>query len=156
MNECRSQNDVILAAPTAALSWSDLRVPGAIAKLVRELARVHRRCDKEPEDGSATFVVLLDLDQKLIALAEVIGSSHFATARRALRGAIRHDATSIIVGIPRSGHRSRPTNTDFAFSKALRDGSRALGVTLLDLVIVTEDEYYSFREFGMIQEGPRG
>jgi len=94
-------------------------------------------------DGREHFVlVALDRRHRMISAAVLTIGSAPATVvdvRQVLVTALRADATAIIVGHNHPSADPAPSNEDINVTRRLRAGCDAVGVVLLDHIVVTAD-----------------
>lgn len=64
--------------------------------------------------------------------------------------ALKSGATSIIVSHNHPSGQLYPSSKDEDMTKKLKEGSRYLGISLLDHIIATSDGYYSFADEGKL------
>lgn len=128
------------AAP--APFFSDLSAPAHIAQLGRHLL------SQEPEIRQ--YVFLLDAEQKLFAFMEVPSERVAALiVRDVFRFALLDNAASVAFCALRSGG-VVPRAGDYALLQQLSEAAGVLGLQLYDHLLVSNDEYYSFRELGLL------
>lgn len=105
-------------------------------------------------DRQEHFVVLsIDSGRRLIAKRVVfIGTvdTVMAHPREVYAGAVADFATSIIVAHNHPSGDPTPSRQDITATQQLVAAGQILGVKLLDHIIVTEREHYSFIASGMI------
>lgn len=104
----------------------------------------------EHEEMHAAF---LDLKGRLIRDVMVsVGtiSSSLVSVRELLIEALRRRAVGMLVVHNHPSGQCDPSEEDIATTWAIRDGCQAVGITLLDHIIVAQNSYYSFREHQML------
>uniref|UniRef100_UPI003F68EBC6 RadC family protein n=1 Tax=Streptococcus pluranimalium TaxID=82348 RepID=UPI003F68EBC6 len=84
------------------------------------------------------------IEQRTIFIGGV--SRSVAEPREILHYACRNMATAIIVSHNHPAGSKEPSHNDTVFTKSLKNSCEALGVVLLDHIIVTRESYYSYRE----------
>jgi len=62
--------------------------------------------------------------------------------------ALKANATSIIVAHNHPSGNLKPSSADISFTKKLKEGARLLDLSLLDHIIITTENYYSFADQG--------
>ena len=88
------------------------------------------------------------LNQQVVA----VGGSNSATIspREIFFEAAKSHASAIIVAHNHPSGICRPSNLDIETTEHIRTVGELLGITLLDHIILTKDEYFSFSEHGML------
>jgi len=118
----------------------------AVAILRQEL--VTERGDRE-----CMAVLYLDGRSRVVG-SEVVamGGMHgmTTTTKEVLRGAIAGCASGIILGHNHPSGSPEPSREDVELTAVIDAGCRAVGIHLLDHVIVTEDAHTSFHERGLL------
>ena len=102
-------------------------------------------------------VLLLDGRHRFIAADEVsIGTltASLVHPREVFREAIRCAAAAIVLVHNHPSGDPRPSAEDRAVTERLRAAGELLGIRVVDHVIVTTSDYFSFREAGESFEGP--
>jgi len=98
------------------------------------------------------FICLfLDIKNRILA-SEVISTGTINTAavypREILRKIILHDAHSVIFAHNHPSGSCEPSTHDKEFTRIMERGLRDFGVNLLDHIIISKYEYFSFHEYG--------
>ena len=70
--------------------------------------------------------------------------------RMVLVTALNTGATSIIISHNHPSGNLNPSNMDISMTKELKAGCHAIGIDLLDHIIVTADKFYSFTDEGIL------
>ncbi|UCB45397.1 MAG: DNA repair protein RadC [Spirochaetota bacterium] len=70
--------------------------------------------------------------------------------REVFSEAVKERAAKVIVAHNHPAGVLSPSEEDIQITKNLLSASKILGITFLDHIIVTEDDYYSFREEGLL------
>jgi len=100
-------------------------------------------------DQESCFVVPLDVKNKPLGI-QVVGlggpDSCPVNPRMVFRSAILLGASGIIVIHNHPSNDTTPSKEDIDLTKALIEGSKILGITFLDHVIVTDETYKSLRQ----------
>jgi DNA repair protein RadC len=90
---------------------------------------------------------------------QVIGYSLVATGtanmcpvgiREVFQPAVILGACALICGHNHPSNNTEPSSADRQVTNSLRAGGELLGIKLLDHVIISEDEFYSFQEHGAL------
>jgi DNA repair protein RadC len=134
-----------------------------------ELAKRHLIKDIEPLrtmpeilarlDGIRTkqqeYLIALSLDggQRLIAQRTItIGTLNalLAHPREVFADAIVDRAASVIVAHNHPSGQSQPTTDDISLTQQLAAAGQLLGVTLRDHIVVTKNDYFSFRQHHLL------
>lgn len=84
------------------------------------------------------------VDERMVFKGTV--SRSIAESREILHHAVKNLATSVIVAHNHPSGTKTPSSHDDEFTKNLAKSCNLLGIILLDHLIVTRDDYYSFRE----------
>ncbi|MEE0520898.1 MAG: DNA repair protein RadC [Bacteroidaceae bacterium] len=106
--------------------------------------------DLEHEES---WVLLLNNNTRLINCIKLSSGGLTETAvdvRMLLKQAIIHDATCFILVHNHPSGNMRPSNADDDLTRRVREASRAVNMRMLDHVIVSEDDYYSYAENGKL------
>ncbi|OGX05974.1 MAG: hypothetical protein A2Z88_02790 [Omnitrophica WOR_2 bacterium GWA2_47_8] len=98
-------------------------------------------------------VVFLNSQNRIIAIEDMAeGTVNFASPviREILQRALQHFATSIVCIHNHPSGKAVPSNEDRVFTRRLVDAGTALGVKILDHVIIGDEEFHSFADRGEI------
>lgn len=98
-------------------------------------------------------LVMLDAKSKLICDKHIsIGSisSTIVSPREIFKEALRCNAVSIVVLHNHPSGDSRPSNEDVNVTRRLFELGNALGIGLVDHIVIGNGEYYSFKEKGIL------
>ena len=106
-------------------------------------------------DNSREHLVALYLDAKhqVAAYSIVsIGTANYAvvTPREVYQRAIVAGAISIVISHNHPSGSTQPSDEDHKVTKRLHESGQLLGIKMLDHVIVTDTEYYSFSDAGIL------
>ena len=71
-------------------------------------------------------------------------------AREVFEPAIRNLASSVMLAHNHPSGDANPSNEDILITENLVKSGKILGITVLDHIIITKDNYFSFKEKGMI------
>lgn len=77
-------------------------------------------------------------------------NSTIADKRIVIGTALKCAAVSLIVAHNHPSGNLKPSEADLALTKGLREGCTAVSITLLDHIIITKDNYYSFGDEGLL------
>ena len=66
------------------------------------------------------------------------------------RGAVRVNATAIIVAHNHPSGHVRPSDADIRLTKTIQDAARMLDILVHDHIIIGENRFFSFREEGLM------
>ncbi len=101
-------------------------------------------------------VVMLDAKNRLIRqerISEGTLTESLVHPREAFRAAVRESAAAVIFVHNHPSGDPTPSSEDLKLTEKLIDASKVLSITVLDHVIVTEDDYFSFAENGSEASG---
>lgn len=116
---------------------------------VAEMARM--RLASSPHEE--VWVALLDTQNRMVAWERASRGTVNASAvypREILELALRHKAASIILVHNHPGGNPSPSAGDIEITRQLELSAKAIGMRLLDHVIVTDDTCYSLKDDGLI------
>ena len=119
--------------------------PADVANFVRSILT-----DNSREHSVALF---LDGQHQVAAYSIVsIGSANsaIATPREIFQRAIVAGAISIVISHNHPSGSTQPSDEDHNVTKRLHESGTLLGIKMLDHVIVTDTEYYSFSDSGIL------
>lgn len=110
------------------------------------------------EEGKLEFVesvkvMMLNTSLRCMGICTVAvggGSSCAVDVRNILQSALKADAKSIVLAHNHPSGSTRPSSHDDRLTKQVEEGCKAVGIKFADHVIVTSDDYYSYRELGKI------
>lgn len=97
--------------------------------------------------------IYLDAQNKIIeieTIQEGIVNQAVVYPRKIFENALRKKATALILVHNHPSGAVRPSPADINLTKIIRDTGRALNIDVHDHVIVGENNYYSFREEGVV------
>jgi len=127
------------------------KITGAqdINRVCREVLELH----EQPEEKLVCF----DLNTKNVVVAIRVVSVGTINAslvhpREVFKGALLSNAHSIIIAHNHPSGETKPSVPDDQVTKILQAAGDLLQVKLLDHVIVGEEDYYSYREAGKLDE----
>jgi len=109
--------------------------------------------DKLNERKETLIALYLDLsnrvlDYEIVALGN--GNTVIAKPKDILFKAVKLSANGIIIAHNHPQGEAKPSNEDINFTERLIKACKILGFELLDHIILSDDEYFSFREEGII------
>ncbi len=100
-----------------------------------------------------SWVLLLNNNATLIRCVHLSKGGLTETAvdvRMVMKQAVLHEATCIILVHNHPSGNLRPSNADCDLTERISKGARVLNVRLIDHIIVSDKDYYSFAENGKI------
>jgi DNA repair protein RadC len=81
-------------------------------------------------------------------LGEGTVSEAVAFPRKIVEGALRHNATSVILAHNHPGGLAEPSDNDNRLTDAVRKALMTINVTLQEHIIISDDGFYSYRKSG--------
>ncbi len=100
-----------------------------------------------------SFVGLFtDVQYRLVAIEDFGSGALLRVAiypREIIRTALRHNAAAVVFAHNHPSGRAEPSDLDKALTKKLQEAMRCVEVSLLDHLIVTPEEIWSFRANGL-------
>lgn len=110
---------------------------------------LRKLCVEDRGDREVLAVVYLDaalhiLGAEVVAVGSMSGVQ--VTPKELWRGAILACASAVIIGHNHPSGDPRPSDQDVAFTEACRLGGLAVGISLLDHIVVTTDDWWSMHE----------
>ncbi|MFZ4724228.1 MAG: RadC family protein [Paludibacter sp.] len=109
--------------------------------------------------------ILVDLPHEEFWVAMLTGANKVIEMKRLTQGgtnqtvvdlpmllkmAIERSAVTIAVGHNHPSGQNRPSNEDINITNRIKEGCKAVGINLLDHIIIAHDKYYSFSDEGKI------
>lgn len=96
------------------------------------------------------------LDAKLFIKAEKVmqqGSGEDVTVnvRDVIKATIDYNASSIVLSHNHPSGKEKPSNSDIEVTREIMRGLWVLGIKVHDHIIITKNNYYSFRDAGLIK-----
>jgi DNA repair protein RadC len=67
-----------------------------------------------------------------------------------LQIALKVSASAIVVSHNHTGGNLKPSNEDLVVTKKIKEGCQAIGIKLIDHVIITDETYCSFAEENLL------
>ena len=113
-------------------------------------AAMARLGNKGTEEFWAAF---LDSKNRVIAWEQVSKGTVNATPvfpREILATALRLEAVGVILAHNHPGGDPTPSGDDILLTERIREAAEGLDIRILDHVVVTDRDYYSFNEFGRL------
>jgi DNA repair protein RadC len=118
-----------------------LKQPEEVAKVLREIL---------PDNSREHFLALyLSGAHKVIGYSIVstgLANSTLVHPREVFQAAILSGATALLIGHNHPSGEITPSREDRAITKRLKEVAELIGIKLLDHIIVTDNEFYSFNE----------
>jgi len=71
--------------------------------------------------------------------------------RELFRPAIQNNAASVIIAHNHPSGDSKPSSEDVIITKQLKNAGQLLGITLIDHIIITDDNFTSIKSEGLIK-----
>lgn len=99
------------------------------------------------------FVLSFDIRQKMLGIdCSTTGTmtASIVHPRETFKCAIKRHAASIVAAHNHPSGDPEPSEEDIKITKRLTEAGKIIGIELLDHIIVTRSEYFSFKEKGMI------
>lgn len=131
----------------------------------KALERAHFSC---PEDAYAYLaprlryaakeqfvIVLLNTKNRVIGIERISEGSHSCsvlTAAEVFRPAVLQNAAALVAAHNHPSGDPTPSAADAALTESLRRAGVALGIPVLDHIIIGDASYYSFQEYGRLTE----
>lgn len=113
-------------------------------------AAIARLGHKDTEEFWAAF---LDSKNRVIAWEQISKGTVNATPvfpREVLATALRLEAVGVILAHNHPGGDPSPSTEDILLTERIREAAEGLDISILDHIVVTDREYYSFNEFGRL------
>lgn len=109
---------------------------------------------KISHESKEHFVVLsFDVRYKFLGMDVIaIGTltSNIIHPREVFESAIRRHASAIVVSHNHPSGDCDPSDVDYVITKSLADAGKVMGIQVLDHVVVSQDNYFSFANEGLI------
>jgi DNA repair protein RadC len=105
------------------------------------------------EHHEEVYVLFTNRANRVIGISCIAkGGLHGAVVdvRIILQTALKACATGIILSHNHPSGSNRPSTEDISLTKAIETGCKAIGIKLLDHLIVTEERYTSFADEGLL------
>lgn len=105
------------------------------------------------EANEVVLVVVLNTKNEINAIHRTFAgslNSSVAHPREIFRTAIMNNSARIMIFHNHPSGNTEPSEADFAFTRRLVDAGEILGIEVIDHIIVTDTEYLSLREQGLM------
>ena len=123
----------------------DIKNPEAVVKAVRASIR-----DKAKEHFK---LILLNSRNKIICISPISTgtlTTSLVHPREVFKDAIVHSAASVILAHNHPSGDPEPSEDDMKITKKLVESGRILGIEVIDHIVIGKNNFYSFREKGLI------
>jgi DNA repair protein RadC len=132
------------------LKDSKITVHGAkeVAKVFQDILALEDKIEQEKEHY---YVMHLNIRSQVIMVELVtVGTltSSLVHPRETFRRAVMAGAASIIIAHNHPSGGADPSDEDMKVTRVMLDAGNILGITMLDHIIFTTDNYYSFKNNG--------
>jgi DNA repair protein RadC len=122
----------------------------SVASLLQGWLNAQDEIERDKEHG---IVIVLSVRQRLL-LVEVVGvgilDALLLHPREVFRRAITVGGASVIVAHNHPGLECEPSGEDITCTERLRAAGTLIGIAVIDHIIFTPSEFYSFREHDLI------
>ena len=98
-------------------------------------------------------VLYLNSQNKLIAaenLSEGTVSQAVAFPRKIVEAALKHHATTVIIAHNHPGGLPQPSDNDDSITQQIKNALQTVNITLQEHIIIAEDDFYSYRQSGIL------
>lgn len=98
-------------------------------------------------------VIYLNSKNSLIAaetLSEGTVSEAVAFPRKIVEGALKYNATSVIIAHNHPGGVAEPSGNDDAITEQIKNALQTVNITLQEHIIITDNDFYSYRKNGYL------
>ena len=132
------------------LKDSKIQVHGAaeVAKVFQDILALEDKIEQEKEHY---YVMHLNIRSQVIMVELVtVGTltSSLVHPRETFRRAVMAGAASIIIAHNHPSGNVDPSDEDTKVTRVMLDAGNILGITMLDHIIFTKDDYFSFKQNG--------
>jgi DNA repair protein RadC len=132
------------------LKDSKLQVNGAeeVAKVFQDILALEDKIEQEKEHY---YVMHLNIRSQVMMVELVtVGSvsSSLVHPRETFRRAVIAGSSSIIIAHNHPSGDVEPSDADMKVTRAMFDAGNVLGITMLDHIIFTNENYFSFKKNG--------
>ncbi|MDA2921227.1 DNA repair protein RadC [Desulfobacterota bacterium AH_259_B03_O07] len=127
-----------------------LTSPQNVANLLRELLNMENQIDRDKEHFWVIGVNTQNIVKYVDLVALGILDQVLIHPREVFRTAIYHGVASIVIGHNHPGGNREPSDQDQTLTRNLVECSKILSIPVLDHIIITNDNYFSFRELTSI------
>ena len=130
-----------------SFSSREVSSPDVVADVINEVLDLNH----EPQE--IVCEIMLNTKNHIVGVMEVTRGtldSSLVHPREVFRGAILHNAASIILCHNHPSGDSAPSREDMKVTERIKQAGKVLGIDLLDHVIIGNGEYTSIREEGLL------
>jgi DNA repair protein RadC len=132
------------------LKDSKIQVHGAeeVAKVFQDILALEDKIEQEKEHY---YVMHLNIRSQVMMVELVtVGTltSSLVHPRETFRRAVMAGAASIIIAHNHPSGEVDPSDEDMKVTRVMLDAGNILGITMLDHIIFTKDDYFSFKRNG--------
>jgi DNA repair protein RadC len=123
----------------------DIKNPESVVKAIRASIK-----DKAREHFK---LILLNPRNKIIGISTIsIGTLNASLVhpREVFKDAITHSAASVVLAHNHPSGDPEPSDDDLKITKKLVDSGKILGIEVLDHIVIGKNNFYSFKERGLI------
>ncbi len=109
--------------------------------------------DEIARDKEHLFVIYLGASSSIRAIDVVsIGTSEATIAhpREVFRRAISLGAVEVVLAHNHTGRRSEPSTEDLRLTRSLKKAGQIIGISVVDSIIFTDNDYFSFSQEELI------
>lgn len=124
----------------------DIQNPQDIVKAIQSSIK-----DKAKEHFK---LILLNTRNKIIGISTVsIGTlnSNLVHPREVFKEAISHSAASVVFAHNHPSGDPEPSEDDLTITKRLTEAGKILGIEVMDHIIITKNDFFSFKEKGLMR-----
>jgi DNA repair protein RadC len=129
-----------------------MRVPGELLGSP-DAARSYLRLSIGSRDHEVFCVLFLDVKNRVIATEEMFRGSLTQTSvypREVVKSALRHNANSLLLAHNHPSGTPDPSEADLLLTRTMTQALALVDVRILDHIIVTASQSYSFVEHGQL------
>jgi DNA repair protein RadC len=127
------------------ISHYSITDPGSLVRAIRKGLQ-----DKTREHFK---LVLLNTRNKIIGISTIsVGTLNASLVhpREVFKDAVSHSAASIILAHNHPSDDPEPSDDDLSLTRRLADAGRLMGIEVLDHIIITRNDYTSFKQRGIL------
>lgn len=121
---------------------ADIHSPESAVDICRDVLELHTRAEER------IYALCLNTIGKINGIFQIsqgtAGESH-THPREVFKGAILHNANSIILAHNHPAGSTSPSSSDIKMTENIIKASKIIGIQLSDHIIVTRDDYYSMK-----------
>lgn len=117
------------------------------------VARDYLRLTIGAREHEVFVVVFLDVKNRVVASEEMFRGSLTSASvypREVVKTALRHNANSVMLAHNHPSGVADPSEADLHMTRAMKDALKLIDVSVLDHIIVTASQSYSFAEHGQL------